>query len=165
MVIAKWNLIQPSLLDRLTDDAPRATFESANFYNFSLSKMQALILRDVSWLLNATQLAATIDLRSYPHVEASTLNYGVRALAAVESLDANDLGQEIAYSLQLFEPRLLAETVKVTPLPDAHSSGPFGFRIEADLWAQPVPLRIVMRTDVDGGRGIVRIVETTSERN
>ncbi|MBB3166690.1 type VI secretion system protein ImpF [Rhizobium laguerreae] len=162
MAIAKWNLIRPSLLDRLTDDAPRTTCESANFYNFSLSKMQALIQRDVSWLLNATQLAATVELRSYPHVAASTLNYGVRALAAVERLDANDVGQEIAYGLQLFEPRLLPESVNVTPLPDAKGN-PFGFRIEAELWAQPVPLRIVMRTDLEAGCGIVSVVETTSE--
>ncbi|WP_225039930.1 type VI secretion system baseplate subunit TssE (plasmid) [Sinorhizobium medicae] len=166
MVIAdEWSSIQPSLLDRLTDDEPCSTSESKNLYGLSLRQVKAMILRDASWLLNATQLGATVDLRSYPHVAASTLNYGVRPLAGpiVDGLDATALGQDIVDCLQCFEPRLLADSVKVTPLTDANQNGSLGFRIEADLWAEPMPLRLVMRTDLDRDLKNVSIVELVAE--
>ncbi|MBM2716060.1 type VI secretion system baseplate subunit TssE [Mesorhizobium caraganae] len=166
MVIAtKWDLPQPSLLDRLTDDEPNSASESSKSSSFSLRQVQALILRDVSWLFNANQLAATVDLQSYPHVAASTLNYGVRPCAGhiVDGLDVAALGQEIADSLQRFEPRFLADSVKVTPLTDGNRNGSLGFRIEADLLAQPVPLRIVIRTELDRERKIVRVIDLGAE--
>ncbi|BCH19966.1 type VI secretion system baseplate subunit TssE [Mesorhizobium sp. L-2-11] len=165
VVTAKWDLIQPSLLDQLTDDEPRSASESSRFSSLSLRQVQALILRDVSWLFNANQLAATVDLRSYPHVAASTLNYGIRPFAGhlVDGLDAAALGQEIADSLQRFEPRLLADSVKVTPLTDADRNGSLGFGIEADLLAQPVPLRIVIRTELDQERKMLRVTDLGAE--
>ncbi|MBX5230608.1 type VI secretion system baseplate subunit TssE [Rhizobium sp. NLR9b] len=165
VIAAKGDLIRPSLLDRLTDDEPRAVFEPPHSYSFSLSQIRALILRDLSWLLNTTQLAATIDLKSYPHVAASTLNYGVCPLGGhiIDGPDTAALGQEIAASLRRFEPRLLADSVSVTILKDADSIGSLGFKIEAHFWAQPVPLRIVVRTDLDPEREIVRIVKLAAE--
>ncbi|WP_192246841.1 type VI secretion system baseplate subunit TssE [Mesorhizobium silamurunense] len=163
VVTAKWNLIQPSLLDRLTDDEPRSASESSKLSSLSLRQVQALILRDVSWLFNANQLAATVDLQSYPHVASSTLNYGIRPFAGhlVDGLDTAALGREIAGSLQLFEPRLLANSVKVTAL--THADGSLGFRVEADLLAQPVPLRIVIRTELDRERKMVRVTSLDAE--
>ncbi|MCH4561112.1 MULTISPECIES: type VI secretion system baseplate subunit TssE [Mesorhizobium] len=165
VITPKWDLVQPSLLDQLTDDEPRSASESSKLSSLSLRQVQAMILRDVSWLFNANQLAATVDLQSYPHVAASTLNFGIRPFAGhiVDGLDAASLGQEIADSLQRFEPRLLANSVKVTPLTEADRNGSLGFRIEADLPAQSVPLRIVICTELDPERKRLRVTDLGAE--
>ncbi|MGX9120479.1 type VI secretion system baseplate subunit TssE [Mesorhizobium sp. BHbsci] len=157
----KRNLVQPSLLDRLTDDEPRSASETHDKRRFSVRQLHEVILRDVSWLLNTNQLAATVDLEPYPHVAASTLNYGVWPVGGHirEGIDANALRNEIADSLQRFEPRLLPESVKVTALNGDQNRGSLRFKIEADLWARPVPLRIVMQTEVDRELEVVRVAD------
>jgi len=63
--------VQPSLLDRLTDDDPTNRREARDMRGFSLARLREAVLRDLSWLMNASQLAATQDLSPYPHVASS----------------------------------------------------------------------------------------------
>jgi hypothetical protein len=69
--------VQPSLLDRLTDDDPMNRRDGRDMRGFSLARLRDSVLRDLSWLMNASQLAATRDLGRLPHVAASVLNYGI----------------------------------------------------------------------------------------
>jgi type VI secretion system protein ImpF len=73
--------LQPSLLDRLTDDEPGTRDESRNKRILSIRQLRECVLRDLSWLLNTTQLEANEDLDAYPEVRRSTVNYGVPSLA------------------------------------------------------------------------------------
>lgn len=161
----KRDVVQPSLLDRLTDEEPRSASEVQDRRSFSIRQLREVILRDISWLLNTNQLAATVDLLPYPEVAASTVNYGVWPLGGQirEGIDANALGQEILSSLQRFEPRLLPDSLRVMAIEDPQDGGALHFRIEADLWAQPVPLRMVMRTEIDRELDVVRVVELGAE--
>ncbi|TSD89893.1 type VI secretion system baseplate subunit TssE [Mycobacterium sp. KBS0706] len=161
----KRDLVQPSLLDRLTDDQPRSATEAQDRRSFSVRQLREVILRDISWLLNTNQLAATVDLQAYPHVAASTLNYGIWPLGGHirEGVDASALRQEILASLHRFEPRLLPDSLRVTAIEDGQDIGSLHFKIEADLWAHPVPLRMVMRTEVDRELDVVRVVEMRAE--
>jgi type VI secretion system protein ImpF len=54
--------LQPSLLDRLTDDEPEVRVESRDKRVLSQEKLRASVLRDLTWLFNTTQLSALIDL-------------------------------------------------------------------------------------------------------
>jgi type VI secretion system protein ImpF len=157
--------ILPALLDRLTDDHPRERAEGDASRTFSFARLREAVLRDLSWLLNTSQLETTIDLAAYPDVAASTLNYGVRSRTGytVEGLPPSVLRREILTSLRRFEPRFLPESLEVTIIEDSRQDGTFQFRIEADLWAQPLPLRMLMRTEVGDITGTVRVVEMHSE--
>src|SRR5262245_25841231 len=108
--------LQPSLLDRLTDDAPDAREEGRDKRVLSLSQLRQSVLRDVGWLLNTVHLQASQDLDAWPEVATSTVNYGIPDLAGTSAAGKNTLELEraVRQSVLNFEPRILAHTVKVT---------------------------------------------------
>jgi type VI secretion system protein ImpF len=70
------------------------------------------------------------------------------------------MARELRTALLHFEPRLISHTVRV----HANSArevqhNVISFRIEAQLWSQPVPLEIFMRTDIDLESGRTQVVE------
>ena len=101
------DLVQPSLLDRLTDE--RGGRREDGGRTFSLRSLRAVILRDVSWLLNATPLDSSVDLSAYPDVASSVLNYGVRPMAGQGggTMDRSHFERAIQEALTVFEPRLM----------------------------------------------------------
>src|SRR5258708_32270844 len=72
--------LQPCLLDRITDDAPEKKQESRDQRVVSLRRLREGVLRDLAWLLNATNMAVLEDLTDYPYVAQSVLNYGMPGL-------------------------------------------------------------------------------------
>ena len=54
--------LQPSLLDRLTDNEPDSNDESRAQRVLSLNRLKRSVLRDLAWLLNSGNLANTEDL-------------------------------------------------------------------------------------------------------
>ncbi|HVJ51648.1 MAG TPA: type VI secretion system baseplate subunit TssE [Aliidongia sp.] len=159
--------LQPSLLDRLTDDDPTSKTESRDQRFFTLGRLRAAVLRDLSWLLNTVQFSATEDLTPYPHVAASVLNYGAPVFSgkSADGVRSNDLQARMAAVLRQYEPRLLADTVTVQIGGGASASGSIDLRIEADLWAQPVPIRMMMKTEIDRELDTVRVVEQGGRRD
>ena len=67
--IASRDRLQPSLLDRLTDDDPTNPKESADKRVLSLTQLKASVLRDLAWLLNTTSL---LDTDATLHTPAGT---------------------------------------------------------------------------------------------
>src|SRR5208282_1297717 len=90
--------LQPSLLDRLTDDAPDHKRESLDQQTLTMLQLRQAVLRDLAWLLNTTNLDAIDDLTPFPRVAASTLNFGIPGftglIAATENV--SDLETSIA---------------------------------------------------------------------
>ncbi len=155
--------LQPSLLDRLTDDEREHRQESRDKRVLSPARLRECVRRDLTWLLNTTHLAALEDLEAYPDVQRSVLNYGMPDLAGrtVSSVDARALERLLVKVIADFEPRLLKSSVKVKIIADAermnHNAMCFG--IEAELWAQPLPLRLFLRTDIDLETGTVNVTD------
>ena len=145
--------LQPSLLDRLTDDDPTNSQESRNRRVLSPGRLRESVRRDLSWLLNNTHLAATVELEEYPEVERSILNYGVPDLAGKTSstIDVPGLEQALQAAIVEFEPRLLPDSVSVRVTVDRQqmTHNAMSFMIEAELWAQPLPLKLWLKTDLD----------------
>ncbi len=156
--------LQPSLLDRLTDDEPDKTQESRQRRVLSAGQLRESVRRDLSWLLNTTHLAAKHDLSAYPQVERSTLNYGVPDLSGKTSstIDVHSLEKAIRSAIWEFEPRLLRRSVRIKVVVDEQqmSHNALSFLIEAELWAQPLPLRLYLRTDLDLETGKISVSET-----
>jgi type VI secretion system protein ImpF len=157
--------LQPSLLDRLSDDEPNNSKESRNRRVLSPQRLRESVRRDLSWLLNNTRLDAVEDLSAYPEVERSTLNYGVPDLAGKTTSTVNipELEKAIRAVILEFEPRLLRQTVQIKVVVDKEqmSHNALSFVIEAELWAQPLPLRVFLKTDVDLETGSVTVSEAT----
>jgi type VI secretion system protein ImpF len=155
--------LQPSLLDRLTDDEPEKRQESRDKRVLSPSRLRESVRRDLSWLFNTVNLAATQDLEDYPEVERSTLNYGLPDLAGrtASSVDKLSIERLLRRAVWDFEPRLTRQAVRVKLIIDTErmSHNAMCFQIEAELWAQPLPLRLFLRTDLDLETGEVAVAE------
>ena len=155
--------LQPSLLDRLTDDEPEKRQESREKRVLSPTRLRESVRRDLSWLFNTVNLAATQDLEDYPEVERSTLNYGLPDLAGrtASSIDKLFIERLLRRAVWDFEPRLTRQAVRVKLIIDTErmSHNAMCFQIEAELWAQPLPLRLFLRTDLDLETGEVAVAE------
>jgi type VI secretion system protein ImpF len=153
--------LQPSLLDRLTDDDRDG--EGRDKRVLSLAQIRESVRRDLGALLNATQLGALVDLQRYPEVARSVVNFGIPDLAGhtASSIDVPKLEQLLRQSIWDFEPRLIRNSVKVRLLPSdtegRHNS--MQFIIEAELWAQPVPLQLFLKSQIDLEDGNVVVAD------
>ena len=155
--------LQPSLLDRLTDDHPEQHQESREKRVLSPARLRECVRRDLTWLLNTTHLAALQSLDEEPEVERSVLNYGMPDLAGctTSSVDVRALERLLMRVIGEFEPRLLKSSIKVRVVSDSQkmNHNAMCFQIEAELWAQPLPLRLFLRTEIDLESGGVNVSE------
>jgi type VI secretion system protein ImpF len=160
--------LQPSLLDRLTDESPGERRESRDKHVISPSRLRECVRRDLSWLLNTTNLAATEDLDEFPEVIRSVLNYGMPDMAGhtASSVDVRLLERMLCRVIWDFEPRLIKSSVKVKLVVDDQKMdrNAMWFDIEAELWAQPLPLRLFLRTEIDLENGGVKISDADGQR-
>jgi type VI secretion system protein ImpF len=96
-------------------------------------------------------------------VGRSTLNYGMPPLSGgmASGLDSRQLERRMKDVIQRFEPRLIADTVKVQVelVSGTMDHRALTFRIEAKLWAQPIPEQIYLRTKLDLETGHVTLAD------
>jgi type VI secretion system protein ImpF len=155
--------LQPSLLDRLTDDEPHLSQESRDKRVLSPAKLRECVRRDLTWLFNTTNLATTENLDEHPGVARSVLNYGMPDLAghSASGVDVAALERLLVRVIWDFEPRLLRSSVKVRLFVDERKMdhNAMCFDIQAELWAQPLPLRLFLRTEIDLENGGVNVSE------
>lgn len=155
--------LQPSLLDRLTDDEPGINEEPREKRVLSLARLRQSVLRDLAWLLNATALEAVQDLRDFPLVMRSVVNYGMPSLAgaAAAGVDTLALERRLKQAIIDFEPRILPASLKVRVLSssDQMSLNALTFLIEGDLWTQPLPTHMFIRSVLDLESGHVEVSE------
>lgn len=155
--------LQPSLLDRLTDDEPDRRVESREQRVFSLTRLREAVLRDLAWLLNTTNYEAGADLDAYPEVRHSVLNYGIPDLSGtfISSTNIGELERDLRQAIIDFEPRILGHSlaVRLEMNESQMSHNAMTFLIEGELWAQPVPLRMYLKTEIDLDIGDVRVTE------
>jgi type VI secretion system protein ImpF len=126
----------------------------------SMRRLRECVLRDLSALFNAINLEASVELESYPLAAQSVLNFGLPNLAgqARSSLAPARLAERIRRAIETFEPRL--SQVRVTPEVDGPTTDAIGgiaFRIEAELWGDPLPQHVEVRTRIDLGSGAARV--------
>jgi type VI secretion system protein ImpF len=161
--------LQPALLDRLTDEEPDRTLEPAERRVMSKSRLRQAVLRDLAWLFNTTRLEANADLSRAPQVRRSVLNFGLPALSgrAASSLDVSVLERSIKQAILDFEPRILPSSLRVRAVVQASQldhHNVIGVEIQGHLWAQPVPLELLVRTEIDLETGKVEIADLLPSR-
>jgi type VI secretion system protein ImpF len=154
--------LQPSLLDRLTDVRPDVRTSTAGVKVLSMEELRDGVRRDLAALFNATSLETVEDLSDYPNVQKSTLYFGMTDLSGktASGMDLQELERALSRAIHQFEPRLLEETVKVSSdMYDAKSHNLMIAKIEAELWSQPLPQKLLLRTELDLENGEVKLKE------
>lgn len=156
--------LQPSLLDRLTDDAPGDVKETRDSRVIDLRRLREIIQRDLSWLLNTYDNSSLVDAKRFPNVANSVLTYGVQEVAGEFSTAERALRirDSIERSIKKFEPRIIPSSLSVI-LRDAQGQDKGGgsttvdFDIAADMWAQPLPMELYLRSQVDITTGELKL--------
>jgi len=155
--------LQPSLLDRLTDNAPDTGTESRDLRVLSMRRLRQAVLRDLGWLLNTGHLETTEDLDEYPQVRDSVLNYGMPDIAGltVSGADTTALERSVRDTVTTFEPRILPNSLTVSVERDVSGMGrnSMVFTIEGQLWAEPTPMLLYLKTEVDLETGDVAVTD------
>jgi type VI secretion system protein ImpF len=146
--------LQPALLDRLTDDEPERKQEPPEARVITAARLRAGVLRDFGWLLNAVRPHDRELPAGLRYASESVLCFGLPPLTGetASTLDAVELQQSIREAILRFEPRVLPETLEVEVIGSPgrlESHNVIGVEIRGRLWAQPVPLEILLRTEVD----------------
>lgn len=155
--------LQPALLDRLQDDEPARHTESANSRFISREALRTMVLRDLEQLLNATRVIESRHLDLHPALCSSVLGYGMPPVAGkiASMIDVKDFEQTVADLIRRFEPRIDASSLKVqaeTQQGLMHLHNVIGLRISGLLWAQPFPIELTLRTEVDLETGKVLLM-------
>jgi type VI secretion system protein ImpF len=161
--------LQPALLDRLTDDEPDKKVEAREARVLSKRRLRESVLRDLAWLFNATRLEAVNSLATAPFVRKSVLNFGLPALSGstASSFDVMDLTRAVREAILTFEPRILPSTLEVRTMLEAGDldhHNVIGVEIQGQLWAQPIPIEFLVRTDFDLETGKVQITDLGTPR-
>jgi len=156
--------LQPALLDRLLDDEPEQTTEALTARVLTKQQLRQAVLRDLAWLLNCVRPPG-IDGERVPYAAASVLNYGLPPLSGSQAstLDVATLEQNVRQAILLFEPRILPDSLRVRALEEASildHHNQIALEITGLLWSQPVPLEVLIRTDLDLETGQVNVRDT-----
>lgn len=153
--------LQPSLLDRLTDNDARNSKESLDARVLSRQQLRAAVLRDLSWLFNTTRsepephsqnLAGLAKWRGMAHARQSVINFGLPTFAGetLSSLNTDRIEKGVRDAIVAFEPRIDPTTLEVELTSDTvgHNNC-MRLIIRGKMWNQPVPLELLLAADVD----------------
>lgn len=145
--------LQPCLLDRLTDDEPEVSRESRDRRIVSLQRYKSAVLRDLEMILNSKRHPLHDNIYEFSEAVRSVLNYGILDICGTPVLNTKptEIESQVKEAIIYFEPRISQRSLSVrmiSPL-DSEYIRSISFEIEAELWAQPLPDRLFVKTEVD----------------
>ena len=145
--------LQPCLLDRLTDDEPEVNRESRDRRIVSLQRYKSAVLRDLEMILNSKRHPLHDNIYEFGEVAKSVLNFGILDICGAPILNTKpaEIESQVKEAIICFEPRITQRSLSVrmvSPL-DSEYIRSISFEIEAELWAQPLPDRLFVKTEVD----------------
>ena len=144
--------LQPSLLDRLTDLEPDMTSEGRESRVIDVARLRDIIRRDLTSLLNTNNFETQLDAERHPNAINSVLNYGVREVSGeISTVDRiARIRTSIHQAIERFEPRIKEGTLDVILRKEEGMHRTIvAFDITADMWAQPLPMELYLRSEVD----------------
>lgn len=160
--------LQPSLLDRLTDLAPDQRKESYDQQALTGAQLRKAVLRDLGWLLNATNLDCADMLPDQSAIACSTLNYGIPGVAGSAAMEGRSIGLErqVAQAIRTYEPRIRPDSLQIRSRPAQRTEGlpVLVLEISGELWAQPVPQQIFLETAIELDTGVAVVTEAAKRR-
>lgn len=153
--------LQPSLLDRLS---PRADRDTDGSGGMSVEQLRESVRRELSALLSAASLEVVDEqVEQHEEVRRSTLNFGMPALSGrtASSVNLGQLERQITRVIRIYEPRIAGHSLRVRSVGDASKNhNLLAFEIEGELWSQPLPQKLLLRTELDLESGQVTVEES-----
>jgi type VI secretion system protein ImpF len=117
----------------------------------SMRQLRESVLRDLAWLLSTSSYDTDHSLAAWPEVQRSVFNFGLPSIAGqrIAGFDGAAAAARLQRAIEIFEPRL--SHVQVTSESESGSvdRNALVFRVEAELWGQPTPQRLLLRTQID----------------
>ncbi len=158
--------LQPCLLDRLTDDEPEVGKESREQRVVSMRRYKRAVLRDLEMLLNTKRHPRHDNIYDFREAARSVLNYGIPDMCGTtfSAISPGEFEAEVKQSILCFEPRILPELLSVhiiSPM-DSGYIRTILFEIVGELWAQPLPDRLFVKTEVDLETGHHKLKDESS---
>jgi len=115
------------------------------------------VARDLESLMNTIALESSEDLRTFPQVRKSILNFGFPDLAhrSIDENSLSDVKDELKTVLLHFEPRLLPSSIKVVRDTSVDIAAlKVRFTVNAELHCDPInaPVEFIAEVEVDSGK-------------
>lgn len=150
----------PSIIDRLLDDDPGVSRETAQSRSQVLREMKHSVRRDLENLLNTRPLCRTWP-KEWTELSRSLAAYGVPDFTGA-NMGSGDVLERFRRTvenvLRTFEPRF--KSVHVELLSNSESiDRTLRFRIDALLWCDPAPEPVVFDSSVDPTTGNLAVQE------
>jgi type VI secretion system protein ImpF len=122
--------------------------------------LQNEVADDMDSLLAHVSFDSSVSLENFSFVQKSILNFGFPDIAnrSIDELERSDLDEEIAEILRLYEPRLIASTLRVardTTIDKAVLQ--VRYIVRSDLSCRPLDLPVEFIADVDVTTGKIHI--------
>ena len=140
--------VQPSLIDRLTDEDTRTPVDPRTTYAESLRQFKVNVQRDLEWLLN-TRRTPQLPPEELEELGRSVYNYGVPDITSMsrDSLPARKrLLRQVEEALTLFEPRLTDVRLSLVDTEGEAHRRELRFVVEATLKLDPTPEQVMFDT-------------------
>jgi type VI secretion system protein ImpF len=151
----------------LTAKAPEPGSEAVIAGRLSLGRasiserdLHDVVATELSGLMNTVNFAAGTDLSAYPEVRTSILNFGFPDMIhrSIDESGVDDIGDELAWVLATFEPRLVKASIRVSRDrqidPDSQK---LRFAVTADLDSEPLKLPVQFLADLERDTGRIVI--------
>jgi type VI secretion system protein ImpF len=170
--------LNPTLFDKLitssrivgmvddSADAAQSEKDGPRFYTlsslerFNETALRATVRRELTWLLNTTNLDAVQDLSAYPEVQTSVLNYGLPDLTGRASTGRaiNERTEDIREAILVFEPRMAADKLEVEARSTIERDNAVTFLIRGDVTSavKAMPVQFIADVEVETGEAVVR---------
>jgi type VI secretion system protein ImpF len=153
-------VVRPSVLDRLIDDAPGHAADPEPGWEESIDRYRASVVRDLEWLLNTRRSPDPGPLDGFPELRRSLMAYGppdVTSLSGDTSQTRRRLLRQLEELIRIFEPRLTGARVRLDE-GEAEGSRQIRFVVEGMLRLESADERVVFDTvlEVSSGRFVVR---------
>lgn len=152
--------LRPSIIDRLIDNEPQNQAEIDPGQHQLLRQLRDSVRRDLESLLNTRYYIITPS-DSQQELDKSLLNYGLPDLATVNILDSkkrNQFARRLEKTLLDYEPRFKSVSVSYQDNKDSLDRT-LRFRIDAEIYAEPLPETVVFDSILESVTRTVSIKE------
>ncbi len=155
--------VQPSVLDRLTDEDPRGLTDTRVSYPESVQNFKAAVRRDLEWLLNCRRTPNPAP-ESFEELRTSLFHYGIVDVTSLsESGDSRDrLLKEVEDALTIFEPRLASVRISLVEEEGESHRRELHFLVEGTLRLDPTPEQVAFDTVLHFSTGEIDVAGATN---
>lgn len=129
---------EPSLIEKLLDDAPGRDQAAGTFKSVSVEQYKESVARDLEGLLNSRSAFSEQDLADYPNCRQSLMTYGLcdfSSMSLASAYDRAEICRSLEQAIARHEPRLSNVHVRLDT--GARLGAGLHFTIQALLDLQP----------------------------